>query len=157
VAAFGDAAVGDDPDVVLAGGARGDVKRGELRDADAGDHAGGADGAGALADLDGIGAAGREGGGARRRGHVASNDGEVGEGFADQFDDLADAFGVAVRGGDGDAVDGFVDEGADVGNDAVAVEGAVGQADGGEGGADDEAEGGVAGGAPTGIGLGGDA
>jgi len=52
------------------------------------------------------------------------------EGAADEFHHVADASGVAVGGGDGDGVDVFVDEVADVGEDFFAVEGAVGQADG---------------------------
>jgi hypothetical protein len=64
---------------------------------------------------------------------------------------------VAVGGGDGDGVDGFFDEGADVGEDFLAVERAVREAHGREGGADDEAEAGVAGGLAAGFGLGGDA
>jgi len=52
VATLGDAAVGDETDVFLFRGGAADVERGELRDADARDNARGADGAGALADLD---------------------------------------------------------------------------------------------------------
>jgi hypothetical protein len=64
---------------------------------------------------------------------------------------------VAVGGGDGDGVNGLVHELADVGDDLLAVEFAAGLADGGDGGADDEAELGVAGGFAAGLGLAGDA
>src|SRR5688572_26663061 len=47
VAGFGDAAIRNDADAFFAGGLRGDIERGELRDADARDGARGADGAGA--------------------------------------------------------------------------------------------------------------
>ena len=157
VAGFGDAAVGEQFDVFLFCGGAGDVEGGELGDADAGDDARGADGAGALADLDGVGAAVGEELGAGGAGDVAGDDGEIGEGGADEFDHVADPGGVAVGGGDGDGVDGFFDEGADVGEDFLAVERAVREAHGREGGADDEAEAGVAGGLAAGFGLGGDA
>ena len=67
VARVADAAVGDDGDAVLVGlgGAGGD--RGDLRHAAAGDHPGGADGAGADAHLDAVDAALDQGLGARRR------------------------------------------------------------------------------------------
>ncbi len=64
---------------------------------------------------------------------------------------------MAVGGGDGDGVDVFVGQVADVGEDFFAVEGAVGQAHGGDGGAGDEAELRVAGGFPAGLGVGDDA
>jgi hypothetical protein len=79
------------------------------------------------------------------------------EGAADEFHHLADPGGVAVGGGDGDDVNGLVHELADVGDDFVAVEFAAGLADGGDGGADDEAELGVARGFAAGLGLAGDA
>ena len=101
-----------------------------MGDADAGDDARGADGAGALADLDGVGAAVGEELGAGGAGHVAGDDGEIGEGGADEFDHVADPGGVAVGGGDCDGVDGFFDEGADVGENFFAVERAVGEANG---------------------------
>ncbi len=157
VAGFGDAAVGEEFDVLLFGGRASNVEGGELGDADAGDDAGGADGAGALADLDGIGTAVGEEGDAGGAGDVAGDDGEIGEGGADEFDHVADPGGVAVGGGDGDGVDGFFDEGADVGEDFFTVERAAREAHGGEGGADDEAKAGVAGGLAAGFGLGGDA
>jgi hypothetical protein len=56
-----------------------DVERGHLRDAHAGDDARGADGAGPLADLDGIGAALREVFHAGGAGDVAGDDGQFGE------------------------------------------------------------------------------
>ena len=157
VAGFGDATVGQEFDVFVFGGGAGDVEGGELGDADAGDDARGADGAGALADFDGIGAAVGEEGDAGGAGNVAGDDGEVGESGADEFDHVADAGGVAVGGRDGDGVDGFFDEGADVGEDFFAVERSAWEAHGREGGADNEAEAGVAGGFAAGFGLGGDA
>lgn len=157
VAGFGDAAVGEEFDVFLFRGGAGNVKGGELGDADAGDDARGADGAGALADFDRIGTAISEEGDTGGAGNVAGDDGEVGEGGADEFDHVAHTGGMAVGGGDGDGVDGFFDEGAYVGEDFLAVERAAREAHGGEGGTDDEAEAGVAGGLAAGFGLGGDA
>ena len=54
-----------------------DIEGGELRDADAGDDAGGADGAGPLADLDGVGAALGEILDALAAGDVSGDDGAV--------------------------------------------------------------------------------
>src|SRR5690606_22724891 len=157
VAGLGDAAVGDDFDAAGLGRLAGDVEGAELGDADAGDDAGGADGAGALADLDGVGAAVGEVVHAAGAGDVAGDDGEVGEGAAHEFHDVTDAGGVAVGGGDGDGVDVFADEVADVFEDLVPIKAAVGQAHGGDGRADHETEGGVAGGFAAGLGLGEDA
>ncbi|OQB89931.1 MAG: hypothetical protein BWX86_02335 [Verrucomicrobia bacterium ADurb.Bin122] len=153
VARLGDAAVGDDAHAFAGGTLAGDVEGGELRDADAGDDARGADGAGALADLDGVGATVGEVLDAGAAGHVARDDGERGERVADDAHHVAHAGGVSVGGGDGDAVHGLGDELADLGDNAVAVEGAVGLADGGGGGATEEAECGIARGFAARFGL----
>ncbi len=144
VAALRDAAIGDDADAGGLGGLAADVEGGQLRDADAGDDAGGADGAGALADFDGIGAAMGEvldGGGA---GDVAGDDGKIGVSGADEADGFADALAEAVGGGDGDDIDAAFHQGADVVDDTDVVELARRVAGGGDGGAADEAELGVA-------------
>ena len=64
---------------------------------------------------------------------------------------------MTVGGGDGDSVDGLVDEVADVSEDFFAIKRAIGQTDRREGGADDEAEMRVARGLAAGFGFGGDA
>jgi len=110
-----------------------------------------------LADLDDVGAAVGEELDAGSGGDVAGDDGERGKGGADHFNHVADAGGVTVGGGDGDGVDVFVDEVADMGDDFLAVEGAVGEADWSDGGAGDESEVGVAGGLPAGFRVGDDA
>ena len=139
--------------LLLLRGAGGDVEGGELGDADAGDDAGGADGAGALADLDGVGAALGEELDAGGAGDVAGDDRQFREGVAQHADGVADAFAVAVGGGDGDDIDAAVDEAADVAEDAVAVEFAERVAGGGDGGAADEAEVRVAGRFELGVAL----
>ncbi len=111
VAGVLDAAVGDDGDAVLGGGAGGLGDGGDLRHAGAGDHACGADGAGADADLDGVGAGVDEGLGAVVGGDVAGEESYVGEALLDFADGFEDAGGVAVGGVDGEGVDAHVDEG----------------------------------------------
>jgi len=157
VAALGDTAVRDDFHVAVLRAVGGDVEGRELRDADPGDDAGGADGAGALPDFDGTGTAVGEVFDAGGAGDVAGDDGEVGESAADEFDHFADPGAVAVGDGDGHTVDGFVHKLSDVIDDVVAIEGAVGTAHGRKGGAHDEAEFRIAGGAAAGGGFGGDA
>src|ERR1700738_4634427 len=74
-----DAAVGDDRNVVLAGGAIGFRDGGDLRHAGAGDHAGGADGAAPDAHLDGVGARVDQGLGALVGGHVTGQEADAGK------------------------------------------------------------------------------
>lgn len=150
VAAFGDATIGDGVDPEAASGFGADVECGKLGDADAGDDAGGADGAWPLADFDGIGPAFGEvlepfGGS-----DISGDEGEVGKFGAEELEDLADAAGVAVGGGNGEDIDPFPDEVVGMGEDAVAVEFAAIGPRGGDGGSAAEAEGGVAGGADGG-------
>ena len=116
-----------------------------------------ADRARALADLDGVGAARTEILHAAAGGDVAGDEGEILERTAHQLHDLADAGGVSVRRGYGDAVDVLRDEVAHVFDDPVAVQRAVGLADGREGGADHKTELGVAGRFPVRLRLGVDA
>ena len=100
----------------------GDVEGSELRDADSGHDAGGADGAGALADLDGVRSAVCQVFDAGRAGDVARDDREIGKHFTDESDHVADSGGMAVGHGNGHTVDGFVDHLTDVIGDTVAVE-----------------------------------
>ena len=104
---------------------------GDLRHAGAGDHARGADGAGADADFDGVGAGVDEGLGAFVGGDVAGEEIDVGEALLDFADGVEDARGVAVGGVDGEDVDALADQlggalevvagGADGGADAQAA------------------------------------
>ena len=80
VAGVLDAAVGDDGDAVLVAHRGGFDDCGYLRHAYAGDDAGGADGAGADADLDAVGARLYEGLGALGGGDVAGDELHLGEG-----------------------------------------------------------------------------
>ena len=122
IAALGDAAVGDESDIFCLRGVAGDVERGELRDTHAGDDAGGADGAGTLADLDGGGPAIGEERNAGCTGDIACNQRELGERVADELDDVADSGGLSMSGGYGDRIDLLGDEMADVFEDFIAVE-----------------------------------
>ena len=75
-----------------------------------------------MSDLDGVGSAicqVFDPGGA---GHIAGNDGEVGEGVADDSNHVANAGGVSVGGGYSDGIDCFFDQLSDVFNNSVAVE-----------------------------------
>ncbi|MFM1941825.1 MAG: hypothetical protein RI897_807 [Verrucomicrobiota bacterium] len=83
IAGFGDAAVGEDGDAFLFGGATGDEEGGHLRDADTCYGAGGADGAGALSDLDNLGAGVGEEFDAGGGGDITCDDGEVREGLVE--------------------------------------------------------------------------
>lgn len=156
VAALRDAAVGEDTHALLGGGAGGDVKRGELRDADTGDDAGRADRAGALANLDGIRARGGEELDAFAAGDIASDERDALMGLAQHAERVADALGVAVGGGNREGVRAFVDKGADVRKEAGAVDFAFGRAGDRDGDADAETEVGIAGRADVGAGLFGD-
>jgi len=117
-----------------------------LRDADAGDDPGSADGAGTLADLDGVCAGIGQEFHAFGAGYITRDQAEIRKGFSEHSHRLADTFGKAMGGGYGNGVDTLVDQIADVPEDAVAVERTVLLAVGGDGGAADEAEMRVAGG-----------
>ena len=101
------AAVGDHRDAGLARGERRLVDGGDLRHADAGDDAGGADRAGADADLDGVRARVDERLRAGAGGDVAADDVDVVERRVglEPADDVDHARGVAVGGVDDDDVD----------------------------------------------------
>ena len=157
VAGLGDTAVGDEADAFLGCALAGDVECGELRNADTGDDAGGADGAGTLADFDRAGAALREILDAGGAGDIAGDDGEIFELAADHFDHVAYAGGVAVGGRDGDGVNGLFRECADVGENSFAVEFTGRRAHRGNRGPGDEAEMLVAGGLAAALGFVGDA
>ena len=88
------------------------VDRGDLRDADAGHDAGGADRARPDADLDGVGPGVDEGLGAGAGGDVAADDLHVPGGgvLLDPLDHLEQEAGVAVRGVDDEHVDPGLDE-----------------------------------------------
>ena len=124
VAGVLDAAVGDDRNVAFAAGAGGFGDGGDLGHAGAGDHAGGADGAWADADFDGVCAGVDEGEGAVVGGDVAGEEIDVGEAFFAVADGFEDAGGVAVGGVDGEGVYAGFDEGGG------AVEEVAGGADG---------------------------
>src|SRR5699024_2096832 len=99
-------AVADDRHACGTGGLRGHVDGGDLRDADAGDHAGGADRSGPHADLDGVDAGVDERLGAFLRRDVAADDLDAGEGRIglDRLDHVRDTAGVAVGGVDDEDV-----------------------------------------------------
>ncbi len=105
-----DASVGDDGDSLFRGSAGGFADGGDLGHAGSGDHASGADGARADADLDGVGSGVDEGEGAVVGGDVAGEEGDGGVGFFDGADGLENARGVAVGRVDGEGVDAHVDE-----------------------------------------------
>ena len=67
------------------------MERGELGNAHARDHPGGADGAGALTDLDRIGAAIGDKFNAGPTGDIAGNNSQLREGFAEGLGHFADA------------------------------------------------------------------
>ena len=92
------AAVGDDGHAVLGGHPGGVIDGGDLGYADAGHHAGGADGAGADAHLHAVGARLDEGAGALGGGHVAGDQLHVGVEGLDALDGLQHVLGVAVGG-----------------------------------------------------------
>src|SRR5690606_923936 len=117
------AAVADDRDPGVLGGERGLVDGRDLRDADAGDDAGGADGAGSDADLDAVAARVDAGLGAVARGDVAADDVDAGGVGLDLGDHVADQPGVAVGGVDDDEVDARLDQGLG------ALEGVTGDTD----------------------------
>ena len=105
VAGIFDAAVGDDGDVALARLADGIDQRRQLRHADAGDDAGGADRARPDADLDGIGARVDQGARPLGRGDIAGDDlADVAEAL-DRGDGGDHALGMAMGGVDDDDVD----------------------------------------------------
>ncbi len=105
-----EAAVADDRDAGRLGGERGLVDRGHLRDADAGDDAGGADGAGSDADLDAVAAGVDQRLGAVAGGDVAADDVDGGVRL-DLGDHVADQAGVTVGGVDDDEVGARLDQG----------------------------------------------
>ena len=93
-----DATVGDARHASGAAGLGGLVHGGELRDADTGDHAGGADGAGADAHLDTVGARLDQGAGAGGGGHVTGDQLHIGIESLDALDSLQHVLGMAVGG-----------------------------------------------------------
>src|SRR6267378_385774 len=101
------AAVGDDGNAGAFRGARGFHDGGDLRDAGAGDHARGADGAGSHADFQAVDAEGDEILCAFVGSDIAGDELHVGQAMANGFDGIHHARGVAMRGVDGDDV-GFV-------------------------------------------------
>ena len=130
VPGFGNATVGDNGNVFFLGHARAGVKRGELGNAHAGNNARGADGTGALANFDGIGAAVGEKFHAGGAGHVAGEQGQVRERVPQHPHRVPDAFGVSVGGRDRHDVHAAFHQGVDVAENAVAVEVAEGVAGG---------------------------
>ena len=98
VAGILDAAVGDDGDAVFIGHFGALENGGDLGHADAGDHAGGADGAGADAHLDAVRASLDESLGALGGGHVARDKLHLREFFLYQTHAAQDVGGVAVGG-----------------------------------------------------------
>ena len=91
-----DAAIGDDGDIILGGGAGGLIDGGDLRHADARHYTGGADGAGPDADLDAVGARFNEGLGTGGGGNVAGDEGDIGVKALDAGNRLEDVLAVAV-------------------------------------------------------------
>ena len=110
VAGVLDASVGDDGDAARFCGAIGLGDGGDLGHAGAGDHAGGADGARADADFDGVRAGVDEGQGAFVGGDVAGEEVDFGEALFALGDGFEDAGLVAVGGVDGEGVDAILDE-----------------------------------------------
>src|SRR4029077_3719085 len=102
-----DAAVGDDGDAGAFRGARGVHDGGDLRDAGAGDHPRGTDGAGPHADLQAVDAESNEILCAFVGGDVTGDELDIGQAVANGFNRIHHARGVAVRGVDGDDV-GFI-------------------------------------------------
>ena len=129
------------------------IKRGHLRDAHAGHDARGADRAGALADFDRVGAAVGEELHPGPAGDVARDDRQLRKRSAQHAHRVAHALAVAVRGGDGHHIHAALDQRADVVEDAVAVQFAESVARGGDGGAADQAELGIARGLELGVAL----
>ena len=140
VAGLCDATVGDDANFLLRRRAGADVKGGQLGNPHAGHDARGADGAGALADLDGVRTAIREIIHARRAGDIAGDDGQLGKRVAQDPHHVAHALAVAVRGGDGHGIHAAFHQGADVVENARPVEFAEGVARGGDRRAADQPE-----------------
>lgn len=103
VARVADAAVGDDFDAVFAAVVGDVADGGELGHTDASDDAGGADGAWADADFDGVCTSGDEVFGALEGDDVASDDGKAGE-AAELGNDVHDAGGVSGGGVDEESV-----------------------------------------------------
>ena len=122
VAGFRDAAIGQNLDTALFGGARGDVDCGELWDAHPGDDPGGADGAGSLAHLDDVGAALGQKADALAAGHSPGDDGQIPEGLPDQAYGVANALAEAVCCGDGHHVQPAFHHGAHMLDYSVPVE-----------------------------------
>ena len=102
-----DATVGDARHAGGLAGLGGVIDGGELRDADTGDHAGGADGAGADTDLDGVDARVDHGLGAGTGGDVAADDLHAAEGGValDAADHVERQTGLAVGGVDDEHID----------------------------------------------------
>ena len=98
VARIPDAAIGDDRHTAALEGFRRHHDGRQLRHAHAGDDTGGADGAGADADLDGVNARIREGLRTFGRGYVTGNDLDIflSESLASLGDDIQDTGGMAV-------------------------------------------------------------
>ncbi len=109
-----------------------------------------------MSDLDNLGAGIGEELDAGGGGDITGDDGEGGEGLVEEPDCITDATAVAVGGGDGDDIEAAFDEGADVVEDAVAVEFTEGVTGGGDGGAADEAVLAVSGGFELGVAFEGD-
>src|SRR5699024_11170251 len=106
------ATVGDDGDTGLAGGHGGFHDGGDLRCTDTGDHAGGADGARADTDLDGVRAGFDHGLGGLTGGEVATDDLHAGEVLLHAGNHLQHATGVGVGGVDDEDVHTGIHEGA---------------------------------------------
>ena len=122
------AAIGDGGDTVFAAFGGGFHDGGELRHADAGDDAGGADAARANADFHRVRPGTDEGGGAFGGGDVAGDDLDgVGE-FLDALDRGEHAGGVAVGGVHHDDVDIGVDQRLGAGRTVIAHAGGGGDA-----------------------------
>lgn len=144
VATFGDAAVGNNFYAELGSGSGCHINGGELGDAHASHDAGSADTARALANLDGICARLGEKLHALGGSHITRNEGEVWKLIAKEANGVAHARTMAVGGGYGEGVHPFADEVVDVGKKAVSIYGARGSAGGGDCGAANEAELGIA-------------
>lgn len=144
VTTFGDAAVGNNFYAKLGGGLGCHINGGELRDADACHYAGGADAARALANLDSVCARFGEKLHALGGGHIACDKGKLGELITKKAHGIAYARAMTMSSGDGEGVHAFADEVVDVGKKAVSIYGARGSAGGGDCGAANEAELGIA-------------
>ena len=92
-----------------------------MRDANAGHHACGANGPGALTDLDAVGSGCGEVFHAGPAGDVTGDDGQGRECVANEPDRVADPGAVAVGGGDGGDIHTAIHEGADMVYNAVSI------------------------------------